>query len=115
MTEKELTAWIRQLIKDDKMYTFYHSKEWKALRGEILSDNHYECRWCKDESKLSIAETVHHIKEVKQYPWLALSRTYTDADGEHEQLVPLCHDCHDKAHNRFSGQKRKRRINAERW
>ena len=77
--------------------------------------NHGECEWCRAVGKLSKAETVHHIKEVKSFPELALSMTYKDKDGEHKQLVALCHSCHDKAHGRFCGPKPKKRLNEEKW
>jgi hypothetical protein len=36
MTQAELATWIRQLIKEDRLYKFYKSKDWIKLKTDIL-------------------------------------------------------------------------------
>ena len=111
---------IREWDADGKIYKFYKSKEWLALRDQIMRECHGECQWCKRRGIISRAETVHHEQYVRSHPELALSRTYTDRNGiERQNLIPLCHDCHDKAHNRMRYQDREKKdgppLNEERW
>jgi len=52
---------------------------------------------------------------VKQHPELALQEWYTYKGKTYRNLVPLCHDCHDKAHERMQYRPRGRKVNEERW
>ncbi len=114
MIEKELRQWICGLIRDDRLYKFYKSKEWQQLKRGVLNDAHNECERCKAKGKISKATEVHHVQWVKKHPELALSRTYTYKGQVYKNLLALCHDCHDKEHERFKYKKREK-INEERW
>lgn len=114
MTQQELAAWINRLQTEDRLYRFYKSKEWIRLKDKVLQEFHNECLWCRERGKISRAETVHHIQFVKRHPELALSEYYTYQGRRYRNLVPLCHDCHDKAHERM-GYKRCKQLNEERW
>lgn len=105
---------IKALIAEDKLYKFYKSKEWKKLRNKILKENHNECEWCREKGKISKAETVHHMQYVKNHPDLALSEYYFYRGKRYKNLVALCHDCHDRVHERMKYKKTKR-VNEERW
>ena len=113
----ELVTFIQRCIDEDKMWKFYKTREWLALRREVLEDNHGECYLCRKNGKITKAVTVHHIYEVKDYPQYALSR-YVVIDGKQEvNLIPLCARCHNKEHDRFDGsvKKKSQPINDERW
>ena len=112
-----LATYINGLIVDDKLIRFYQRHEWRELRAKILKENHYECAQCKERGKISRAETVHHINHVTERPELALSEYYTDEKtGEKKRnLIPLCHDCHDEAHERFKFKEKPKQLNKERW
>lgn len=114
MTGMELSDWISRLIKEDKLYKFYKSKEWIKLKNKVMQEHHNECLWCKERGKVTKAETVHHIQFVKKYPALALSEYYVYRGRQYRNLVPLCHECHDKAHERM-GYKKRKQFNQERW
>ena len=99
---------------------FYKSRPWRDLRASVLAASHYECAACKAKSPAvySRAVTVHHVMHVDEHPRYALSRTYTGEDGtDHDNLIPLCHDCHDIAHGRFRGRGRdsSHDVTPERW
>lgn len=111
----QLEDWIKRLIEEDKLYRFYKDKKWKTLKEKILKENHYECAWCKDKGIISKAVEVHHIQFVKKHPALALSEYYTYKGKQYKNLVPLCHDCHDKAHNRMRYKAKPKPITEERW
>lgn len=103
METQQLVQWINELIKQDKVYLFYLSKEWKKLKKEVLKEQHNECQECLKKGILSKARTVHHINEVKKRPNLALSKIYLDDKGiERMQLEAICEECHNKIHNRFT-------------
>ena len=70
-------AWINELISKNKLYSFYKSPEWLALRGQVMADNHNECRVCarpwefpelcgkETAARYRRAQTVHHVYTVK--------------------------------------------------
>ena len=47
ITEDQLEAWIRQLIKENKLEKFYKWREWRELSEQIKKENNYECQLCK--------------------------------------------------------------------
>lgn len=65
---------------------FYNSSSWKNLREEIKKRDSYECQECKRNGLVSVDNyeyserakrkkiklVVHHIKELEDYPELAL-------------------------------------------
>lgn len=107
---------IKNLFKEHKEYKFYKTREWRLLRAQVMNEARGECKWCKEKGIISKAETVHHVKHVKDFPELALSRTYIDAGGSVKpNLIPLCHECHDKAHKRIRYQPKPEPLNEERW
>lgn len=114
MDKKTLVEWIKELIKENKLWKFYKSKEWINLKEDILEESHHECEWCKEKGRISRAEEVHHIQFVRKHPELALSRYYTFRGQQYKNLVALCHDCHDRAHERMKYKKQKQ-FNEERW
>jgi 5-methylcytosine-specific restriction enzyme A len=105
MTTKELI----QLIKEDNLMKFYKSRDWMKLRLEALLRDHYECQVCKSNGKYRKADCVHHMKEVKTHPALALTLS---------NLQSLCNTCHNDVHDRLSVwemNKPKKFVNEERW
>ena len=114
--KEELVKWIKYLMSTNKMPKFYQGKEWKKLKKEVLRADHYECQLCKSKRKLTIlndSSPVHHIKEVKKEPALALSKYYIDRNGKKKrQLISLCEECHNEIHKRFQ---KKEPLNIERW
>lgn len=121
MEHVSLAIWIRQLIHEDKLYKFYKTKDWLALRDEVMRENHYECAHCAEQGRYTRAVMVHHINEVKKRPDLALTKEYDDPiTGERKRnLIPLCFACHEEEHDRFAGFKNERAAdrytNEERW
>lgn len=105
---------IEKLIEENKLYRFYKSKEWVILKNKVLDEFHHECQWCKEKGKVSRAETVHHVQYVKTHPEFALCEFYEYRGKQYRNLIPLCHDCHDRAHERMKYRKVKQ-VNEERW
>lgn len=102
-------------VNKKKANPFYLSQLWKNKRLEILKRDNYECQWCKEEGKVtSYSHTIleiDHIKELEEYPELAL---------ENSNLRTLCKSCHNKRHERFQFAKptKKNKMNEkfpERW
>jgi 5-methylcytosine-specific restriction endonuclease McrA len=113
-----LASYIMKLIKQDKIVMFYKSKDWIELKAEVLEELHNECQECLKHGKYTHADVVHHCLEVRQHPELALSKYYTDKDGQKQrQLVPLCHACHSIVHDKLGHQQREKNAftNEERW
>lgn len=86
---------------------FYKTYKWKIKRKEILVRDNYECQKCKARGKVAKATTVHHKKEYKYFPNLAL----TD-----ENLQSLCRACHEEEHpDRLKKFEKVKEYQAERW
>ena len=102
---------------------FYNSTAWKKLRIVIKERDNNECQECKRQGRVfidtneyseranrkKIQLVVDHIKELEDYPELAL---------EPENLEVLCVTCHNKKHGRwFLGFKPKvnKWADDERW
>lgn len=116
-TDRPLAVWLRQLIRKDKLYLFYQTEEWKDLRAEVLEDLHHECQCCLAKGEYVRADCVHHVREVRQFPSLALSKWYVDEKGErHRNLLPLCNTCHNIIHDKLGKHRDAGRFtNEERW
>ncbi len=109
MTTEQIIEWINE----NKLWKFYKSREWKILRLEILQEQHYECQYCKRVGIITKAVTVHHVKEVKEHPELALSRYYYKDGKKYRQLESICKACHNKEHDRIF--EKKEPLTIERW
>lgn len=117
MDKNELSDYLLYLMANDKLEQFYHSKAWKNLKLEVFKEQHFECQECLKENKLtvlSLKDHCHHIKELKDFPELALSKFFIDELGnEQRQLEAICFECHNKIHNRF--QKKEKFFTEEKW
>ena len=100
-TPEELTTWIKKLIAQNDIHSFYVCHAWIHLRTDTLKEQHNECQLCKAKGLFMPATTVHHIKTVRQAPWLALTKS---------NLLCLCNNCHYEIHH-----KNKPKWNDERW
>lgn len=122
MNTKELVTWINYLYSIDRIDKFYHSKYFKAVKREVLREQHYECQRCKERGKLTIVKpsrkrsgVVHHVQYVRSHPELALSKYYYDRFGnKYIQLMVLCNECHEIEHER-AYKREPKYINEERW
>ena len=112
-----LRAYISQLVKLNKLYEFYKSEDWLELRADVLDELHHECQHCLQYGRYTRADCVHHVNEVRIRPDLALSKYYTDKEGNRKrQLLPLCNACHNIEHDKLGKwQKKDKFQNAERW
>jgi 5-methylcytosine-specific restriction enzyme A len=107
MTIEELI----KLIKEDNLMKFYKGKDWNALRLKALKRDNHECQLCKGKGKYRKADCVHHMKEVKEHPELALTL---------DNLQCLCNNCHNEVHDRRNIYELNRKnepkfMNEERW
>jgi len=110
-------------MTDREAKHFYDSAAWKHKRLQILTRDHHECQDCRKrltaaavageilngkDRMIRRAEEVHHIKELKEHPELALSD---------DNLVSLCISCHNLRHGRAPKKfKRKHKLaSKERW
>lgn len=97
---------LRDLDSRDELWRFYKSYEWRTLALDIIKNAHGECAMCKAEHRLTKATTAHHIKYLRDAPELAYERS---------NLMPLCHDCHEKIHGRGIYAEPKGFTHDERW
>ncbi|WP_331000859.1 HNH endonuclease [Radiobacillus kanasensis] len=101
---------VRKLIREDKLVKFYQCKAWygkNGIRQQALERDNYECQECKRQGKVSPAQNVHHIKEVKEYPELALVLDNTES---------VCIKCHNKEHKRLEKYIRKnKKVFDDEW
>lgn len=85
----------RRKPENVKMYT---STRWVKLRKRKVADFPL-CEECLKEGKTTPTQLVHHIK-----PW-QLGRNEYEQDElqfDYDNLQSLCHDCHNKIHNKMN-------------
>lgn len=111
-------------MTEEEAYAFYQSPAWRRKRKAILKYDNYECQLCKTgkgfahRPMYTPADTVHHVKHLREYPDLKLSDTYNDQDGgAHRQLISVCKRCHEEVCHpeRLRHRKTKEPLTIERW
>lgn len=118
MTPDQLEKWIGELIAEHRLYKFYKCREWRQLSEAVMKEKNYECQCCKKHGFHTPARSVHHVQWVHKHPRLALSRTYEYEGVTYDNLIPLCENCHNKAHGKgkWAGKGSKSKfVNEERW
>lgn len=115
-------------MTDKERKHFYHTAAWQKKRLQILGRDHYECQACRkrieeaNEAGITLsahdreirrAVHVHHIAELRDRPELGL---------DDDNLISLCHECHDRMHGRsaenlqaFAFEKKKKPATEEKW
>lgn len=88
MTNEEI-LWVVGFIQRNEIEKFYKTTIWKKLRQKVLEKNNYDCQHCKSKGEANKANTVHHVKHLKQHPELAL---------DEENLIAVCKECHNELH-----------------
>lgn len=114
MDSYKLKKWLEELIEKDELWRFYKSREFRALRKQILKDDHYECQICKRPN----ATTVHHVQFVRKHPELALSKYYWYQGKKYRNLISVCKECHNALHpEKRRGKERScnHQVTQERW
>lgn len=114
MNEDQVYQWISKLIAEGRLEDFYNSPEWRKLRKEVLAEYKNECQDCKAKGYYTKADTVHHQQYVRKHPRLALSKTYVFQGKVYKNLIPLCHDCHERRHG-YRQKEEKKLLTEERW
>ena len=112
--QDEVGRWVQGLIDANNIHAFYVSGPWIKLREEVLQDYKGECQHCKERGYYAKANTVHHVQYVRKHPRLALSKTYIYEGKERQNLIPLCHNCHEEVHG-YRQKKKKKPLTEERW
>lgn len=81
---------IRNSTENIKYTSFYNSKAWKTLSDIIKRNYNGICVMCLiDRGEVTPSNTTHHIEELKENWNLRLVE---------ENLIPLCHSCHNDLH-----------------
>lgn len=90
-------------LTKEQANVFYKSKTWEKCRTAILERDEYLCQVClRDKDQPVPANTVHHIKHLRDYPELALHE---------DNLISVCFDCHNKLHpEKGFGKRRKKKA-----
>lgn len=114
---QEMTEFIKACLREDSPHAFYTCSAWLKTRAEILASDHHECQLCKARGIHTRAELVHHVKHLRNYPELGLSRFYLDEEGkEQRNLISVCKDCHETVcHPERLRKKKSKPLTAERW
>jgi 5-methylcytosine-specific restriction endonuclease McrA len=75
----------------ERYRVYMESAEWEAKRRRVLGRAHYVCEGCGQRK----AEHVHHLD-------------YSNFGNEFLwQLVAVCQECHERAHGRRIGRKKR--------
>lgn len=111
---------IIDYIESDQVIKFYQSKEWRALRLIVIERDNHECQHCKEQGKLTTANTinkygrktkmdVNHKKPLRTHPHLALTLDNL------EYLCIYCHNIADKKEELMNQDRKPKFHSPERW
>ena len=104
LTPEVLARWIPVLCEAGALWRFYNTPEWRCLRRLVLERRRGGWAGCGGAWTCVAVEAESGEPEyaVKTHPAWALSEFVTTPEGKRvRNLVPLCHDCHDRAHQRM--------------
>lgn len=79
---------------------FYHSREWRAVRLQVLERDSYLCQQCKRAGRITPAKTVDHIEPLRAN-W---SRRL-----DPNNLETICRQCHNAKHTERTQTRAKKR------
>lgn len=68
---------------------FYKSTAWAKARELALKRDNYLCQSCLSKKIIRAATTVHHVRELSDYPELATTLS---------NLISWCASCHSSHH-----------------
>jgi len=77
--------------RDRRFTEFYHSREWLAVRVQVLDRDRWLCQMCKAERRITKANTVHHRTALRDAWELRL---------EVDNLESVCPPCHSALERR---------------
>ncbi|WPC19432.1 HNH endonuclease [Pediococcus inopinatus] len=97
----------------DKVVAFYHTREWQAMRKEVLSRDKGLCQVCLKQGRITPANTVHHIQPIRTFK----NGKNVITDGwskrlDEDNLESICAACHNREHPE-KGLSKKQRYNRE--
>lgn len=64
---------------------FYRTRQWSALRQQVLEQQHYLCQYCKANGRVKPAKVVDHIVPVE------FDET---SKADVDNLATICSSCH---------------------
>ncbi len=109
-TDEQISTgeWVRKITASSQRgwKAFYHTTAWQKKRAQVLQRDHGACQRCREKGKYTKADTVHHIRHLRDVPELAL----TD-----DNLISLCSECHEAVHPEKHKTTPKGYTNIERW
>lgn len=79
--------------------SFYASEKWQRLRASIIAERGPRCQECHRVIGNPIDCTLHHIKELTPENVNDVMISLNP-----ENILIVCHDCHDQIHHRFGHQ-----------
>lgn len=77
---------------------FYSSKAWRDKRKEILERDNHACAICSELYRITMAQDVHHILNLRENYDLRL---------DNDNLISLCSDHHKMVHSFGADNKEK--------
>lgn len=77
--------------RDKQIERFYRSTAWRMVRVQALSRDHYLCKDCLEQHRITSAVTIHHIIPIRD-DW--------SKRLDINNCRSLCDACHNRRHNR---------------
>lgn len=103
--DKERHKLYDKYRRDKKSAAFYNSQPWKSTSANVRVRDHHMCQLCLINKQFKTVDVVHHIKELRNYPRLALVKS---------NLISLCAGCHRHVHVEYDKGNKQRKVMEER-
>ncbi|HGG0416546.1 TPA: HNH endonuclease [Clostridium sporogenes] len=95
--KKHYLKYYDENIRDKKSMEFYNGKEWNIIREQVKQRDNGLCLMCFKDKKIVPYDVVHHIIELRE--------DYSNRINK-DNLVCLCHECHNIVHTEYKRSKR---------
>lgn len=90
---------VISIAKYSVLKSFYSSESWQQFRTAIIAERGPVCQKCKKVIANSFDCILHHTKELSPENVIDYNISLNP-----ENILIVCHDCHDKVHIRFGYQ-----------
>ncbi|MGL5244217.1 MAG: HNH endonuclease, partial [Sarcina sp.] len=94
--KKDNDKYYDKMLRDKESRQFYNSKEWNIIRQRVKERDANLCQVCLFNHRITEADVVHHIEEIKEAQGKRLDAT---------NCICLCNACHNSVHAKYKTDK----------
>jgi 5-methylcytosine-specific restriction protein A len=102
-SNKDYNKHVRYNSDNEKYSRFYSNTQWKRVRKAKLMSNPM-CEVCASEGRMTKADMVHHIIELRT-PIIGWEHRL-----DKDNLQSICYECHNKLEHEYSNNSKQYKL-----